>query len=112
SRKWKWRLDLVHPPKAVQADPNNKNSLLLTLGAGASLSVPVADLAKKEPLQLPPAPADRPLDEDVNFEDIPGWSEGRVQWAGVGRREIRAFPNGKPAKKFSLTSPAAAIPGP
>jgi len=112
NRKWKWQLDLVQPPKTVQADPAKKDNLLLTLAAGSTMSVSLGDLTKSEPLQLPAAPADRPFEADVDYEDVPGWTEGVVQWAGVGRREMRAFPRNKPARKFMLTSPAAAYPGP
>jgi hypothetical protein len=111
NRKWKWRLELVQPPKAAQKDPAKDGSLLLTLATGATISVPIADLLKKEPLVLPDAPAERPAEAELNFEDVPGWSEGVVQWAGVGRREMRSFPRSKPAKQFALAFPAAAVPG-
>ena len=111
NQKVKWSLELK-PPKTVEVDPKKAGCLLLTLPTGATISVPVAELAKAEPLLLPPAPAERPIEDDLKFEDIPGWTEGVAQWAGVGRSEIRAFPRGKPAKKFSMTSTASAVPGP
>jgi hypothetical protein len=112
SQKPKWRLDLVQRPMAIKTDPSNKNAVVISLASGGTLSVPVADMGKVEPLVLPAGQADRVVEDEVNFNDIPGWSEGVVQWAGVGRSEFRSFPRGKPAKKFSLTSPAAAMPGP
>ncbi len=112
-RKERWRSTVAAPPKAVQRDPRNPTALLLAFAGSAALSLPIADLDKAAPLTLPPPAegAEFAADRDVTFREVPGWTDGVVQWSGVGGSLLRAYPPGQPEKLIKLPSKLAAPPG-
>jgi hypothetical protein len=79
--------------------------------SGKTMSIPISELRTDKPIVLPPENTELPLDPEPAFQVVQGWSNGIVQWSGVGNRQLRSFIPGKPEKNFSVSTPVAAPPG-
>ncbi|HVJ80107.1 MAG TPA: PQQ-binding-like beta-propeller repeat protein, partial [Planctomycetia bacterium] len=113
TRQDRWQVDLAVPPKAVLFDPAKRDALLVTSSSGVPRSITMKELGGQGILEVPAASANRreaPDAAKTNLDDLPGWTDGVVQWAGVGGRQLRSFAPGKPEKSITMAAPMAAQP--
>lgn len=95
NKKARWRCQLGLQPEAVRTDPNKPDSIVWLDQAGTQdLSLETLRAGEVRELPIPERSIERERDRFVSFRTLGEWTDGVVQWAGIGQDRMMYFPPG------------------
>ena len=111
SRRQLWQAELGELPAACRPDPGDPSSLLVVRGTQTQ-KIAGTEFATDRVVTRPPA--ERPIgirdDPTLPLEPIPEWTEGVLNWGGVGQSRLEYFSVKGHRTRIRLAAAAAGKP--
>ena len=110
SKEERWKTELGKLPLALRTVPSAPTDLLVIQG-GETFTLEAASQDQDKIQERPiVAPAPGAPKRETRLRMLRGWTDGVVEWAGVGHAQMVYHPVDGPPQEITLASPAAARP--